>query len=482
MANKQFGSLVALACALILFSSSFVLPTAAQAAWRLEPFIETRAAYSDNAEFEGEDDSDFIMQLNPGFSITKDEGRLLVRLDYLLQNFYSFNDSDLSSDHSLDAFSTWEAIKDHFFIDTFATITQVLVDTGGTISTANINNTGNTTDETTLGIEPTWVQRFGRFATGEVAYLYEIERFEDESDEDGVVGDIDNSDRQRFLATLRNQDETDRIDWGLRHQNEKVDFDDSDTVKFKRSQIDLGIEIFRRLELVGSYGYESNNFDIDPSIADEDDTFWDAGVILGLGEFSVLEVRRGERFFGNTWFGDFTIAGQKLAFNATYEEDIQLESASTTTRDFLDEPATISNDVVTDVAADRNSVFESKRWDVSGSYRVANSTFTLSAFNEDVLFLDTLDTEQSDGIALQWDWRLSGVSALQSIIQWQDDEDDLDGVQDESDFVELSVRYIRSFSPKTDFDVGIVYTEGDGDDADEDFEAYTLDAGLIIRF
>ena len=482
MANKQFGSLVARACALILFSSLFFLSTASQAAWRLEPFIETRAAYSDNAEFEDDDESDFIMQLNPGFSISKDQGRLLVRVDYLLQNFYSFNDSDLSSDHTLDAFSTWEAIKDHFFIDAFATITQVLVDTTGTTSTANLNNTGNTTDQTTLGIEPKWRQRFGGFALGEVAYLYEIDRFEDESDEDGVDGDIDNSDRQRFLATLRNPDEDDRIDWGLRHQDEKVDFDDSETVEFKRSQADLGIEIFTRLELVGSYGYESNDFESDPSVADEDDTFWDAGFIFGLGEFTALEVRRGERFFGNTWFGDFTIAGQKLAFNATYEEDIQVETARVDSRSFLDEPATISNDVETDVAGDRNSVFESKRWDVSGSYRVAKSTFTLSAFNDDVVFLDTLDEEKSEGVSFQWDWRLSGVSALQSLIQWQDDEDDRDGDQDESDFTELSVRYIRSLSPKTDFDVGVVYTEGDGDDADEDFTSYTLDAGLIVRF
>ena len=482
MANKQFGSLVARACALIFFSSLYLLPAASQAAWRLEPFIETRAAYSDNAEFEDDEDSDFILQLNPGASIRKDEGRLLVRLDYLLQNFYSFNDSDLSSDHSLDAFSTWEAIKDHFFIDAFATITQVLVDTTGTISTSNINNTGNTTDETTVGIEPKWVQRIGGFAEAEVAYLYEVQRFEDESDEDGVDGDIDNSDRQRFLATLRNPDEDDRIDWGLRHQDEKVDFDDSDTVEFKRSQADLGIEIFTRLEIVGSYGYENNDFEVDPSVADTDDTFWDAGFIFGLGEFTALEVRRGERFFGNTWFGDFTIAGSKLAFNATYEEDIGVQNASVTTRTFLDEPATINNDVNTDVPGDRNSVFESKRWDVSGSYRVAKSTFTLSAFDDDVVFLDTLDEEQTTGISFQWDWRLSGVSALQSLIQWQDSEDEFDGIQDDSDFTELSVRYIRALSPKTDFDAGIVYTEGDGDDEDEDFTSYTLDAGLIVRF
>ena len=482
MAVKQSGSLVARLCAATYLIPIFMFPSASQAVWEIEPFIETRAAYSDNVNFEEDEDSDFVTQINPGVSIRKDEGRLRVTLDYLLQNFYSFDDSDLSSDHNLDAFSSWEAIRDHFFIDVNASITNVLIDSSSTISANNLNDTGNTTDETTVGIEPRWVQRFGGFALGELAYLYEIERFDEETDDDGIPGDIDDSDRQRFLATLQNQEESDRLDWGLRHQNEKVDFSDSETVKFKRSQLDLGYALSNYLEVVGAYGYESNNFDIDPSIADEDDTFWDAGFIVGLGEFTSLEVRRGERFFGNTWFGEANISGAKLSFNAQYEEDIQLESAQTVTRDFLDSPTEIENDVNADVAADRNSVFETKRWDVTGAYQLGRSTFVINAFNEDLTFLDTLDTENIDSIAFNWIWQLTGVSTVDVLLQWQDDENVDAGIETNSDFFDLEISYIRAISPKTDFDVGYTYNEGDSDNAGEDFEANTIDVGLVHRF
>ena len=485
MAFIQRGLSLALRCAVFSLTSILILPSPSQAAWEIQPFVETRAAYSDNVDFDEDDEqSDVVLQFNPGVNIQKLSGRLQVQLAYLLQNFYSFDNSDVSSDHNLEAFSTFEAIEQHLFIDSYATITQALVDTSSTASSSNLNDTGNTTDELTLGIEPRWVQPLGGYALAELAYLYEIQRFDETSDDDGIAGDIDNRDTQRFLATLRNEDEeTDRLDWALRYQNEKVDFEDSDTVKFKRGQIDLGYALASRFQLVGSYGYENNDFEVDPSIADEDDTFWDAGFIVGAGEFSTLEVRRGERFFGNTWFGELNVEGNKLRANLVYEEEIEVgDSTSSDVRSFLSDPIEIDNDVVLDVTGDRNSVSESQRWDLTLAYTLSKSTFTLIAYDEDERFLDSLDEEESEGYGLSWLWQITGISSLEVVSLWDENKNLDDGVESEADFFELGVRYTRALSPNTDFDAGYVYNEGNGDDDGDDFEANTIDVGLVHRF
>ena len=481
----QRGLSLALCCAVFSFAFILVFPSAGQAAWEIQPFVETRAAYSDNVDFDEDDeDSDVVLQLNPGVTIQKLEGRLQAQLDYLLQNFYSFDNSDVSTDHNLDAFATFEAIEDRFFIDGYATITNVLIDTNSTESSSNLNDTGNTTDELTIGIEPRWAQPLGGYAVAELAYLYEIQRFDETSDDDGIAGDIDDRDTRRFLATLRNEDqESDRLDWAARYQNENVDFKDSDTVKFRRGQLDLGIAVFSNFELVGSYGYENNDFEIDPSIADEDDTFWDAGFIVGAGEFSTLEVRRGERFFGNTWFGDLNIAGNRLNANVSYEESIEVgDSRSSDVRSFLTDPIEIDNDVDFDVTGDRNSVSESQRWDLTLAYTLSKSTFTVTAYDEDERFLDTLDEEDSQGYGFSWLWQVTGISSVEVVSLWDDNESLDDGVESESDFFELGIRYTRALSPNTDFDAGYVYNEGNGDVDGDDFEANTIDVGLVHRF
>ena len=72
---------------------------------------------------------------------------------------------------------------------------------------------------------------------------------------------------------------------------------------------------------------------------------------------------------------------------------------------------------------------------------------------------------------------------IESIVFYDENEsDDADGTSSESDFLELNIRYIRALSPDTDFDVGYTYNEGDDDDPGGDYEANTIDMGIVHRF
>ncbi len=455
--------------------------------WEINPSVEARIGYSDNVEFENNDDEDsgFIGQLNPGVSIEKNEGRLLVQLDYLMQNFYYIDDSDLNTDHNLDAIARYEFIPQTFFLNGYASISQVLVDSTQGISVDNINNTGNTTDQRTLGIEPVWIQKLGTYAQANLAYLYAVQDFEDESEEDGVAGDIDNNDRQRFLASVENQDvESDRLDWALRHSNEKVDFEDGEEFKFSAQLAELGYAVSPSLQVVGTYGYENNDFGEIVSIdEDEDGTFWDAGFIYGFGEYTALEVRRGERFFGNTWEADLTVGGPKLLVNANYEETVDVDALDSISSDGFNTPENLlQNDVDTNVSNDRDSVAISKTWEGTLSYTVSKSTFALNVTNDDVEFLDSNDTEKRESYAFGWLWNITGISSLFTRVEWLEDESFDDGIEETNSLFDFEVLYVRQLSAKTDFDVSYVYSKGKSDLNDDDFSSNTISVGLIHNF
>ncbi|MFK7794822.1 MAG: TIGR03016 family PEP-CTERM system-associated outer membrane protein [Gammaproteobacteria bacterium] len=486
MILKIISQKLSLLAFLLLFLSVASISYAGQ--WEINPLVEARFGYSDNVEFEdnNDEDSGFIGQLNPGVSIEKNEGRLLVQLDYLMQNFYYLEDSDLSTDHDLDAIARYEFIPQTFFLNGYATISQVLVDSNQGISVDNINNTGNTTDERTLGIEPVWVQNLGTYAQANLAYLYAVQDFEDESEEDGVAGDIDNNDRQRFLASVGNQDvDNDRFDWALRHSDEKVDFEDGEDFEFSAQLIELGYAVTPRLQAVGTYGYENNDFgDIVSIEEDEDDTFWDAGFIYGFGEYTALEVRRGERFFGKTWEADLTVGGPKLLVNASYEETTDLEVLDSISSDGFDAPQNLlQNDVDTNISNDRDSVSIAKTWEGTIAYTVSKSTFAFNVTNDDVEFLDSNDTEKFESYAFGWLWNITGISSLFTTAEWQEDDSFDDGIDEKNSLFDFEIVYVKQLSAKTDFDINYVYSKGKSDlNDDEDFTSNTISVGLIHNF
>ena len=188
----------------VMFSISGIPSVVHAEGWNIQPSIEARTGWSDNIEFEDDgEESGFVSQINPGVSIEKLTGRLQVLLDYQLQNFYYHDGGDLDTEQDLESIARYALIPDTFFINGFATATQVIVDNDQQISVDNFNDTGNTTDEYTFGFGPQWIQNIAGYAKADISYLYSEQIFDEESDEDGVEGDIDNNDRQTFSASPR---------------------------------------------------------------------------------------------------------------------------------------------------------------------------------------------------------------------------------------------------------------------------------------
>lgn len=466
---------------IFLLASSNVI-----AEWEIKPSIKSTIGYSDNIELDSDDEeSGFIGEINPGINISKTNGRLQVALDYSMKNFYYFKDSQLDTDHDLDAVARFAILPRTFFINTFARAEQVLIDNDQQISVNNFNDTGNTTDEYSYGIGPQWIQDFGAYARADVSYLYSEQKFDDETADGSGEGDIDDNDRQNFTARLSNiNQEADNFDWALVYEREDVDFDFGDNFEFITQQVDVGYRLTSFLELLGTYGYEDNDLGNNVAFNDDDGTFWNAGVALGLGEFTVLEVRRGERFFGNFWLGELTIGGPRLSVNASYEEVAEVVSSRELDFGFdneIDAFDILDNDV--DFSQDdRNSASVSKNWTAGITYQISKSTLLATYSNEDEEFLDSTDTEKLEIYTLGWVWRRSANSALTIIAEYQEDESFDTGTETESDFLDFDVAYVKNISPKTALLVNYTYSEGDSDFNDDKFTSNTIAAGVEIKF
>ncbi len=454
--------------------------------WEIQPLVEARVGYSDNIDFDDDDEeSGFVGQVNPGISINKLTGRLQVQLDYLMQNFYFFDDSQLDTDHNLDAIARYAVIPETFFINTFASATQVLIDNDQQISVDNFNDTGNTTDEYSYGLGPQWIQDIGNYARANLSYLYAEQRFDDETADDGGPGDLDDNDRQTFLGSLSNIDpQSDRFDWIASYEWDEVDFETGDTFEFITQQLDVGYQITPRLELLGSYGYEDNDLGDNNVFDDDDGSFWTLGLLAGLGEFTAIEIRRAERFFGNFWLGSLTVGGPKLTVNGTYEERADLSGLGDVEFNFdnADNALELFDNDVEITPDDNNSVSVTKSWNFSLVYNISKSTFLAQVSNDDQEFLDTGNTEKLENYSLGWVWQITGISSLSAILELQKDDSVDAGGETESEFYDFELEYQRSISPKTDFDVTYSYTEGDSDDLDGKFKANTITAGIQHRF
>ena len=95
------------AAAMLLLSSHSVA-----AEWKITPSLDLRETYSDNIRLapQGNEQSDFVTQINPGISLTGTGPRLKVNASYVMQNlFYAEESSRNTINHLLSANANAEA-------------------------------------------------------------------------------------------------------------------------------------------------------------------------------------------------------------------------------------------------------------------------------------------------------------------------------------------------------------------------------------
>jgi len=304
----------AAAAALLLFS-----PKSDAYEWLLTPSMRTDLIYTDNVELVSGDlekkKGSGVIRLIPGLYSRFTSRRFDSEIDFRLRNIIYTYDMDRNRSFiNLNAKNTGEIFKNFLFVDGnvfMRQINQSILSPGGD----DANVTGNLANIRMYSVSPYVRQRFGNFASTELRYSRIL------SDSDSSSSFF-NSQTNAYHASLISGSDFRTLEWGLNYSRQDIDFDlRPDTVKIETEIGNIQYNLTRRFGLTGTGGYENNEFggvgqDKPKGIR------WSAGFVWLPNRRTSLEASVGQRFFGDTYYFDFTHQRRKTAMNAFYREEV----------------------------------------------------------------------------------------------------------------------------------------------------------------
>lgn len=257
--------------------------------------ISIGAIYSDNVTLapSGQEDGDTIFRADPSIFIAS-VGRLHdFRLDYTLEALHYQDRSDSSAYSQGNAKLDLSLVPEHLFLNSTASIAQVVINPEAPFSNSNLPEINNRTDAVRYQVGPQWRQDFlgtslnVRYDVGRVNY------------DDKTLQD---SDYQTLQSDWTGPDKAHGLTWAVHHEYEKYDYDFSPSAERQLAELSLILEMDGGWAPFVSGGMESDIHD--RTSASLEDGIWRAG-LRRKTERTFFEAYAGERSFGSSWGASF---------------------------------------------------------------------------------------------------------------------------------------------------------------------------------
>lgn len=437
----------AAACCLALLAG--YLPWSAFAIdWKVTPILSAGAVLTDNVNLSADKEGDLLITVTPGVSVLKDKGRLRLRADYSLQNFFSFSDSDRNRSYQqLASSASAEVLPDRLFVNANASISQANISPFGIIGLDNANRSNNRTTVKSFDISPRYVHRFGSFATGQARYTYGESRFTDVFStrvNDGLYLNLDSGSRFNTVG------------WGLAYSKTNVN---SEIIDFSSESASgyLSYSYSPRLRFTLTGGYENYNVPTTRNVPEGE--FWSVGVDFAPGPLTTLRASVGKRFFGDTRSFNLTRRSAHSTWLVNYSRDILNQEVVLPTLlvGFLVDPVTglPATDPVTGLPlavqavqfARFSETFLTSGFDTSYVYDKGKSKITVAAYDRvrDSQLRDLKINER--GANALWNWRVFPRTAANFGLGLTQSQ--LEPLGRDDKFTYLTVGATHTLSPKS---------------------------------
>jgi len=400
--------------------------------WSINPSLEAAETYTDNVALAppGEEEDEWITEVNPALTVIGEGNRADVRLDYRMQNVFYADQTDSSATyHQLAADATGQVVPRTLHVDADTSYAQQLISPADPVPTSNVTVSNNRTDVFTAGVSPYLMHRFGNYAQGQARYRYQRVEYGGESfDSESYITSVYLESGPRF----------EWWGWRLDGQNQRITYDERPDTRFRQGRGELNVQVAKALQVFGSGGYEENEFERAGGQDEPDGTFWEAGFRWNPSRRTSLEAAMGERYYGETKRAQLQHSTRHTTWSLSYREELttltQLASerqvfvVPTEGEDGELEPTLVS----LEVPALTTEVYLSERYSGSVTIRSPKSTVNLSAFNDVRTFQTSNETETTTGGNVSWVWEFGartrsdiGANFLRREYRATDREDDL---------------------------------------------------------
>ncbi|MCL6414676.1 TIGR03016 family PEP-CTERM system-associated outer membrane protein [Aestuariirhabdus sp. Z084] len=469
--------------------------------WSFVPSLSAGLTYTDNVELSNNDtDDDLVLDVRPGFSFSKREGRVNVSGQYSLQRTQHFSDSDRNDTfHQLSSGMRAELIRNNFFLNGSVRVNQTLIDTGRGGSSDNISGTDNITTFVSYELEPVFETDIGDNAALRARYQFGEVLYDSSVDKD----DASDSSQHAYGVVLSSNNRPRDFTWALGVNEQRTVYDSRSDQKITTYTTNAGYSLTRRFQVNGSYGYQKQDNDQDNLRDNPDGSFWNVGIGWNPSDVTQISADYGDRYYGDSYGLSVFQRHKRNVFTLRYREE------QTDTRDQLaatgdgficptngpasdcrrvDPSIPIDLQIGPDeglfgnnspVASVNDDIFVGKTWELGYIYSFRKSEVSLNGYRQKRDYQTVLGSETTLG--LSGNYRLNHNERMRSSLRFSYVKDEL---LDELDNKTYSTRYIysRSLDQDTTADISLAYRKRTSNENDSEYTENRISIGFLRYF
>lgn len=406
------------------------------AQWQLHPSLLLAETYSDNITLApvGNEETEFVTQINPGFRLHGEGGRIKLDVNYGLQNLiYANDDSRNASHHQLAANGIAELVKDIFFVDARSSISQQIVNANGRVALDNLN-IGNQADVMTYGLSPYLKLRLASYAN--VGLRYSVDNIESQG------ANVSDAESQQYIVNMSSGPRFGRLRWDANYYQQTLDRSNGDNSRRQSASADVRYHLLSAWNVLARGGTEDN--DVQTVTNSHNGSYWSAGLEWAPSRHIAASATAGENnrdadlsiqpsertslhvgyrdrdvglVIGSTWNVALFHSTRRTAWRASYlEESTTVQTLQLTGQQFfelVDSQGNIIVDpntglpivLVRNVFSLTDEDFLRKRGQVAVTMNTGKSDIVLSAFDERRTYQLSNNSEDVLGTTASWTWR-----------------------------------------------------------------------------
>ncbi len=493
--------------------------------WKFTPGIKLSERYTDNVNLAGSgaEQSEWLTEINPHFSIHRNGARLKVDVDYSLQGvIYADGTSSNKLRNSLNGRASAELAEDWFFLDASARVSHVQNSLANGVGLGDSVGITNTTSVGAFSLSPYLKHRFGSFATVEARVS-----------QDGVfIGNSGVSDTAstRYSLSANSGIQWHPLSWNAAYSKSDNNNSSTTDTSSERATLNARYQLHKKYGLLAQASVEKNDYTgVTAGVRDysyygvgafytpsryfsmdvlynhsDNGNFLSGSVTLNPTLRTKIDATAGQRAYGRSYSLGFTHRTRKSNWSLRYQDELTTSQRQfqeyigsllyydcTTTGPELYQPGVPPSDpdncslkvahLVDSTLVDHT--YLSKNLVGSVNYTQRRNTWTLSVYKNRREFLSGAAIGTSDdvtGAQASWSLRTSPLTTFTLTAGMSQAEESVTGRSDELWNVALVAT--RKFQPKLSGSVEVRHQERESNLAGGDYTENSVAAHIKMNF